>query len=382
MTVDWLIVGAGLTGVTLAERIANILNQRVLLVERRSHIGGNAYDEFTPHGILVHRYGPHIFHTNDQQVWQYLSQFTTWRPYYHRVRASIDGQQVPLPFNLNSLHALFPPGYAARLEEALLRHYPLGARVPIATLLEQPQGEVRELAEFIHEKIFLHYTRKQWGMDPAQLSPAVTARVPIAISRDDRYFQDTYQAMPQEGYTAMFHRMLDHPRIRWLLNTDYRTVAGEIRYGHMIYTGCIDEFFNHCYGPLPYRSLRFDITTLPQERMQEVGTVNYPCNFDFTRITEQKHLTGQSCAGTVLVTEYPQAHTSGENEPYYPVPQHEAEAHYARYRDEAAKVRGRMIFTGRLGEYRYYNMDQAVGRALSLFETEIATCPSKSALSL
>ena len=368
---DWLIVGAGFTGATLAERIATQLGQKVLIVERRDHIGGNAYDYYDEHGILVHKYGPHIFHTNSKKVWDYLSQFTEWRPYYHRVLAVVDGKKVPIPFNLNSLYTLFPPKHAEKLEGLLIKNFGFGVKVPILKLRESAEGELRLLADYIYEKVFYGYTLKQWELKPEELDPSVTGRVPVYISRDDRYFQDRYQGMPKQGYASLFQRMLSHTNIKVLLNTDYREIADEVRFNRMIYTGPIDEFFDYMHGPLPYRSLRFEFMTLEEEWHQEVGTVNYPNEYDFTRITEQKHLTGQRLPWTTLVVEYPQTYQPGKNEPYYPIPREENRERCSIYEKEAAKLKGSLLFAGRLADYKYYNMDQAVARALKIFEEEI-----------
>jgi UDP-galactopyranose mutase len=371
--VDWLIVGAGFTGAVLAERIASQLDQKVLVVEKRNHIGGNAYDYYNEHGVLVHKYGPHIFHTNSKKVRDYLSQFTEWRPYYHRVLASVEGKLVPVPFNLNSLYALFPPKYAERLEEKLICTYGFGVKVPILKMKEAKDEELRFLADYIYKNIFYGYTIKQWELTPEELDPSVTGRVPVYISRDDRYFQDTYQAMPKQGYTAMFGRILSHKNIKVLLNTDYREIVREIRFNRMIYTGPIDVYFDYMHGSLPYRSLRFEFLTFDREWQQEVGTLNYPNEYDFTRTTELKHLTGQRLPWTTLIVEYPQAYQP-ENinfEPYYPIPREENRLRYSLYEKEAAKLGGSVLFAGRLADYKYYNMDQAVARALKLFE-EIA----------
>ncbi|GEA17239.1 UDP-galactopyranose mutase [Moorella sp. E306M] len=363
MKIDWVIVGAGFAGATLAERIATHLDKKVLVVEKRDHIGGNAYDEYDESGILVHRYGPHIFHTNLKHVWDYLSRFTRWRPYYHRVLAVVDGKKVPVPFNLNSLYALFPPGQAARLEEALIDEYGFGARVPILKLRESEKKDLRFLADYIYEKIFYGYTLKQWGLKPEELDPSVTGRVPVYISRDDRYFQDKYQAIPEHGYNQLFRRMLAHPNINVLLNTDYREIENEVKFSRMVYTGPIDAFFDYVYGKLPYRSLRFEFATLDREWFQDVGTVNYPNEFDFTRITEFKHLTGQEYSGTSIMREYPYA----DGDPYYPIPCPENEALYKQYRLLAEKE-SNITFVGRLAQYRYYNMDQVVDVALKTAE--------------
>lgn len=368
---DWLIVGAGFTGATIAERIATQLGQKVLLVDKRNHIGGNAYDYRNEHGILTHQYGPHIFHTNAKRVWDYLSQFTEWRPYYHHVLAYVDGRPVPVPFNLNSLYAVFPEGHARKLEEALLRNYRYGEKVPILKMKEHGDADLQFLADYIYRNVFHNYTTKMWELKPEELDPAVTARVPVYISRDDRYFQDTFQALPRFGYTAMFQRMLTHPNIHMLLNVDYRDAMQEMKYKRIIFTGPIDVFFDQVHGALPYRSLRFEFDTLMQEQFQEVGTVNYPNEYDFTRITEQKILTGDSSALTTLCKEYPQAFIAGVNDPYYPIPRQENQALYKLYRGEADKLKGHAVFAGRLADYIYYNMDQVVARALKVFETEV-----------
>ncbi len=372
MKVDWLIVGAGYSGCVLAERIATQTQQRVLIVERRDHIGGNAYDFYNEHGILVHKYGPHIFHTKSKKVWDYLSQFTEWRHYYHQVLGVLEGKKVPIPFNLNSLYTLFPPRYAEKLEEQLLEHFGFGVKVPILKLRESASGDLEFLANYIYENVFLRYTMKQWELKPEELDRGVTGRVPVYISRDNRYFQDPYQAMPKHGYTEMFRRMLAHPNIMVLLNADYREVINDIKFNRMIYTGPIDTFFDYMYGELPYRSIRFQFDTLDREYYQEVGTVNYPNDYDITRITEQKYLSGQTSPKTTLVMEYPQAYVPGKNDPYYPIPREENRERYDFYLKEVEKLNGTVIFAGRLAEYKYYDMDQAALRALSLFEKQLA----------
>jgi UDP-galactopyranose mutase len=372
MRFDWLIIGAGYSGCVLAERIASQLGQRVLIVEQRDHIGGNAYDYYNEHGLMVHKYGPHIFHTKSKKVWNYLSQFTEWRDYYHHVLGVIEGKQVPIPFNLNSLYALFPPSYAEKLENLLLENFGFGIKVPILKLRESSSGDLTFLADYIYNNVFLHYTQKQWDLKPEDLDRAVTGRVPVYISRDDRYFQDPYQAMPKQGYTEMFRRMIAHPNIKVLLNTDYREVIKDIRFNRMICTGPIDAFFDYQYGELPYRSIRFQFETLNQEYYQPVGTVNYPNDYDITRITEQKYLTGQSSPKTTLVREYPEAYVPGRNDPYYPILNEGNRDRLDLYLKEVEKLKGTVLFAGRLGDYKYYDMDQVVVRALGLFEKTIA----------
>jgi len=373
MRTDWIVVGAGFAGAVLAERIATQLGQKVLLVDKRNHIGGNAYDEHDENGVLVHKYGPHIFHTNGKRIFDHLAKFTDWRPYHHRVLAMVDGQKVPVPFNLNSLYALLPQKYAEKLEEALIQTYGFNVKVPILKMRESANGDLKFLADYIYEKVFYGYTTKMWEMEPEQLSAAVTGRVPVYISRDDRYFQDTYQAMPKMGYTAMFRKMLDHPNIRVMTNVDYREVVEEVTFKKMVYSGPIDSYFDYMHGELPYRSLQFGFETKNQERVQEVGTINYPNEYDFTRITDQKILTGQEgLPNSTLITEYPQAYVRGLNDPYYPIPCDANKEQYALYAREAKKLEGHVYFAGRLADYQYYNMDQVVGRALACFEKEIA----------
>jgi UDP-galactopyranose mutase len=376
---DWLIVGAGFTGAVLAERIATELEQSVLVIDRRPHIAGNAYDAMQD-GMLVHLYGPHIFHTNSERVWRYLSRFTEWRPYFHQVLGVVEGKHVPVPFNINSLYALFPPRMADALSDKLVARYGFGQKVPILKMRTEEDAELRLLADYVYERVFESYTLKQWGMRPEELSPGVTARVPVFVSRDDRYFQDRYQAMPEAGYTAMFRRMLDHPRITVELNTDHNAAGFGALCDRIVFTGPIDEFFGYAHGPLPYRSLRFERRLGRRSDAQPVGTVNYPNEFDFTRITDQRHLSGELGMRPILTAEYPEPHLPGRNEPYYPVPTTANAVLLARYREEADRLAGKVLFAGRLGDYAYYNMDQACARALSLFEKEIAPMARDGAL--
>jgi UDP-galactopyranose mutase len=366
---DWIIAGAGFTGAVLAERIASQLEKKVLVVDRRGHIAGNAYDLEGERGVLIHKYGPHIFHTNAEKVWRYLSAFTGWRPYEHRVLGEIDGKLVPIPFNLDSLEALFPAREAAKLSALLIETYGEGKNVPILKMRESG-GALKELADFIYAKVFENYTLKQWSLRPEELDPSVSARVPVRISRDGRYFQDSFQSMPADGYTAMFARILNHPNIEVATSTDFRALPE--RGANVIFTGPIDEYFDYQFGALPYRSLRFHFTARDVRQAQPVGTVNYPNDHAYTRITEFKHLTGQECDGTVLVEEYPQAHEPGKTEPYYPIPTPGNARKLQPYLDAARALEGKVWFAGRLGDYAYYNMDQACARALALFEKQIA----------
>jgi UDP-galactopyranose mutase len=355
---DYLIVGAGFAGSVLAERLAAGSGKRVLICDRRPHIGGNAYDHHDEAGLLVHKYGPHIFHTGSQVVFDYLSRFTRWRPYEHRVLASVDGQLVPIPINLDTVNRL----YGLSLTSFELEGFFARVAEKVERVTTSEHVVVAKVGRELYEKFFRGYTRKQWGLDPSELDASVTARVPTRTNRDDRYFTDTFQAMPLLGYTRMFERMLDHPNIKVILNTDYRELVDEIDYREMIYTGPIDAFFDEVYGKLPYRSLEFRHETLPVDRAQPVGTVNYPNEHAYTRITEFKHLTGQEHPRTSVVYEYPRA----DGDPYYPVPRPENAALYEKYRELARTQKG-VHFVGRLATYRYYNMDQVVAQALKLY---------------
>ncbi|HEX2112444.1 MAG TPA: UDP-galactopyranose mutase [Gaiellaceae bacterium] len=357
---DYLIVGAGFAGAVLAERLAAGADQSVLVVDRRSHVAGNAFDHYDAAGILVHRYGPHIFHTNSARVFEYLSRFTEWRPYEHRVRAAVDGKLLPMPINLDTVNGLY--GLDLTPEE-LVAFFADRAEPRRAGARTSEEVVVGTVGRHLYETFFRGYTRKQWGLDPSELDASVTARVPTRTNRDDRYFPDAFQAMPLHGFTRMFERMLDHPRIKVLLQADYREVERLVPYRRLVYTGPIDEFFNSCYGKLPYRSLAFRHETLDVPRFQPAPVVNYPNDHDYTRITEFKYLTGQEHPKTSIVYEYPQA----EGDPYYPIPRPENAALYKRYKDLADATNG-VEFVGRLATYRYYNMDQVVAQALAVFD--------------
>jgi UDP-galactopyranose mutase len=356
---DSLVVGAGFAGSVLAERLARVLGQRVLVVDKRPHIGGNAYDRFNDDGILIHPYGPHIFHTNSADIFDYLSQFTEWRPYQHRVLASVDGQMVPMPINLDTINKL----YGLSLTSFEVEKFFESVAEKKESVKTSEDVVVSKVGRELYNKFFRGYTRKQWGLDPSELDASVTARVPTRTNRDDRYFTDTFQAMPLHGYTRMFEKMLDHPNIKVMLNTDYREVAELVPWKHMIYTGPVDAFFNYKYGKLPYRSLEFRHETVAKGQFQPVGTVNYPNDYGYTRISEFKHITGQTHPKTSVVYEYPRA----EGDPYYPVPRAENAELYRRYEAEADAVEN-VTFVGRLATYKYYNMDQVVGQALAAFK--------------
>jgi UDP-galactopyranose mutase len=356
---DYLIVGAGYAGSVLAERLASQKNKRVLIVDRRYHIAGNAYDEYDASGVLIHLYGPHIFHTNSKEVFDYLSQFTQWRNYQHRVLASVDGKLVPIPINLDTVNTL----YGLNLTSFELEEFFESRAEKKEKILTSEDVVVNKVGRELYEKFFRGYTRKQWALDPSELDATVTARVPTRTNRDDRYFTDTYQVMPLHGYTAMFRKMLNHPNIKVMLSTDYREIVDFIPFKHMIYTGPIDAYFDFQLGKLPYRSLEFVHETVDKEFVQKVGTVNYPNDYDYTRITEVKHITGQKHDKTVLTYEYPRA----EGDPYYPIPRPENRALYAEY-EKLANERKDVTFVGRLGTYKYYNMDQVVAQALKVFK--------------
>lgn len=355
---DWIVVGAGFAGSVLAERLASQRDERVLVIDRRAHVGGNAYDHLDAAGVLVHQYGPHIFHTNSDAVVSYLSRFTRWRDYEHRVLARVDGQLVPIPINLDTINRL----YGLDLDPEGMEAFLAARREAPDEIRTSEDVVVAAVGRELYEKFFRGYTRKQWGMDPSELAKSVTARIPTRTNRDDRYFTDTFQKMPSDGYTAMFRRMLDHPRIEVALGTDLADIRDKVPFRRMIYTGPVDEFFGFRLGRLPYRSLQFRHETLDQEWHQPVAVVNYPQTEAYTRVTEYKHLTGQVHPKTSITYEYP----SAEGDPYYPVPRPENEALYQRYQLLARSCPD-VWFVGRLATYRYYNMDQVVGQALATF---------------
>jgi UDP-galactopyranose mutase len=364
---DYLIVGAGFAGCVLAERLARGSGKKVVLCDARPHIGGNAYDHHDAAGVLVHRYGPHVFHTNSREVFEYLSRFTEWRPYQHRVRAWVDGQLVPIPINLDTINQLYGLRLSAPEVEAFL-----ASRAERREQIRTSEDViVSKVGVELYEKFFKHYTRKQWGLDPSELDAAVTARVPVRSNRDDRYFTDTYQAMPLHGFTRMFERMLDHPNIKILLNASFREMQSEIPHREVIFTGPVDAFFDYRFGKLPYRSLEFHFETRDQERYQDAPVINYPNENPYTRVTEFKYLTGQVHPKTTIVYEIPK----GEGDPYYPVPRPENAALYRKYEDLAKETPG-VHFAGRLGTYRYYNMDQVVAQALTLY-ARLAGLPNR-----
>jgi len=357
-----LIVGTGFAGTVVARELAEA-GKRVHVIDRRSHLAGNAYDELDDDGVLVHRYGPHIFHTNSERIFQYLSRFTEWRPYEHRVRCLVDGTSYPFPINRDTLNQL----YGLELDEAGAAAFFDRVREPREPVRSSEDVVLNSVGRDLYEKFFLNYTRKQWGLEPSQLKAGVAARIPVRTNTDDRYFTDTFQAMPKDGYTRLFERMLHHPNITVELGVDFESVRKQHESTHVVFTGPIDAYFNYCFGRLPYRSLRFEHEHVANDsQFQEVGTVNYPNDHTYTRITEFKHLTGQVHPGTSIMREYPQT----EGDPYYPIPRDENEALYKRY-SELAEQEKYVTFVGRLAQYRYYNMDQVVGAALKTAESLI-----------
>jgi len=381
---DYIIIGTGFAGSVLAERIANDLNKKVLMLEKRNHIGGNMYDFYDEAGVLTHLYGPHIFHTNLKHVWDYVNQFGIWSNYQHEVLGSLDDKLLPIPFNLNTLHGMYDKEKVDRLEKILIDTYGMEQKVPILELRQSDNIELQELAELVYQKVFLNYTTKQWGLTPEQLDPAVTNRVPVFISRDNRYFQDTYQGLPKQGYTKIFETMLDNEHITVETSVDALTRVkfndgtiffdGEEFTGKVIFTGQIEQLFDYKYGELPYRSLHFIFKTLKEDYHYPVGTVNFPNEHDYTRITEFKHITEQELAGvTTIMEEYPQNYDRNipkQAIPYYPIPTAETDKLYQGYVNEA-KMYPNLVLAGRLAQYKYFNMDAIIAESLKLYDEKI-----------
>jgi UDP-galactopyranose mutase len=359
----FLIVGAGFAGSVLAERIASQLGKTCLVVDRRSHIGGNAYDRYDNAGVLVHDYGPHYFRTNARHIVDYLSQFTEWHNVEYRILSWTHGAYWQFPINLNTFEQFIGRRSTTQEMEARLALW----RVPCPEPKNSEELVLSRVGAPFYEMFFKNYTRKQWNRDARELEPAVCGRIPVRTDRDDRYLSERFQALPEGGYTKMFQRMLAHPNIKVALNTDYREVSAEVRYDHLIYTGPIDEYYDHCFGRLPYRSIRFEHETIEREFFQPAMQVNYPNDYEFTRVVEIKHATGQKIPVTTIVREYPQELFPGR-EPYYPIPAPDAKSLYAKYADRAA-LDENISFVGRLATYRYYNMDQVIGAALATFES-------------
>ncbi len=385
MKPDYIIVGCGLAGIVIANKIANELDKKVLIIEKRNHIGGNCYDYYDENGILVHKYGPHIFHTNYKEVFDYLSKYTDWHIYQFQARVVIDGKTTNIPFNLNTMKDLLDENLYNKFSKKLIDRYGYDSVIPILKLKEADDEDLKWLSNYIYEKVYLNYMYKQWEVRPEELDASVTERVPIYISKDDRYFKDKYQAMPKNGYTEMFNKMLNHKNINIMLNTDafdYINVDKENKElkfinkkfdGKIIYTGEIDLLFNNIYGELPYRSLRFEYKNYNKEYFQETAMTSYPNNYEFTRITETKHMTGQDAKTTTVIYEYPQKYerkTFGKDIPYYPIPNTSNRDTYFKYKDYSKNYKN-LILIGRLAQYLYFNMDQMIKMALDTFEENI-----------
>ena len=361
-----LVVGCGFSGAVIANLLASKLGEKVLVIDKKNHIAGNSFDYRDENGIMIHKYGSHIFHTNSEKVWSFLKQFTDLNTYMHKVVAVIDGIETTIPFNFNTLYNVFPRTLAERLEEKLLKTFEYNKKVPILEFQKQDDEDLKFLANYVYEKVFLHYTTKQWGNKPEEVDGAVTARVPVYLSKDDRYFQDKYQGIPLEGYSKVVEKILTHPNIELRLNTDYKDLKGDFK--RVFYTGSIDEFFNYKYGQLPYRSVNFKMETYDREYYQSNSVVNYPCNYDFTRIHEYKYYLNDKSDKTVIAKEYSESFELGKNERYYPIPKPENTALYNKYAEEAKALKN-VYFLGRLGDYKYYDIDKAVLRAIELFES-------------
>lgn len=358
-----LVVGCGISGATIARFLADS-GEKVIIIDSKNHIAGNIYDYYQD-GICVHKYGTHIFHTDNQEVWDFISRFCRWYPYQHKVLGLIDGQLVPIPFNLNSLWALFPKTIAENIEQKLLTNFGFGVKVPILKLRETPDKDLQFLAEYIYKKVFLEYTIKQWGQKPEQIDSSVSGRVPVYISRDNRYFQNKFQGIPVGGYTKMIQNMLNHKNISVQLAKPFSKNMLNNSYDKIFWTGSIDEFFNYEYGELPYRSERFEFITYPFTKFQDAAVINYPCNYDFTRIGEYKHFLNDQSDKTVVSYEYPEAFVNGKNERFYPITNAETTSLYNKYLSKAKNLYN-VYFLGRLGDYKYYDMDTAVARALEI----------------
>lgn len=375
-----IIVGAGISGAVMAERMASQMGWQVLVLEQRDHIAGNCYDKLDSNGIRIHQYGPHLFHTQKKEVWDYLSQFTEWIPYEHKVLACVEGKLIPLPFNLNSLYRIYPVELAQQLEIKLFDRFGAGNKVSILELKKTDDSQLQELAEWIYLNIFVNYTKRQWGITAEEISPEVLARVPVVISRDERYFHDAYQAIPKQGYTTLIKNILNHPKIKVSLQTNALDriklqngiieFDGEVFKGKLIYTGMLDQLFNYQFGALPYRSLRFEFEQHPIPYFQTATTVNHPNEATFTRITEFKHITGEKNDSTSIVTEYPQDYNKDDKEkniPYYPVFTPENQKRFNEYKKLASQYT-QLVPLGRLAEYQYFNMDDAVINSLEFFK--------------
>ncbi len=366
-----IVVGAGFSGAVIAYLIASKLNEQVIIIDKKSHIAGNSYDYRDENGIMIHKYGSHIFHTKNEKVWKFVSEFCSFNQYMHKVFAVIDGIETTIPFNFNTLYDVFPVSLARKLEEKLLKNFEYNTKVPILEFIKQNDEDLKFLAKYVYEKVFLEYTTKQWGVSPKEVDGAVTARVPVYISKDSRYFQDKYQGIPLNGYTNLAANILAHPNIKVILNTDFAEYKKhnekEQENARIFYTGSIDEYFNYEFGQLDYRSVNFKFETFEREFYQKNSVINYPCNYDFTRIHEFKHYLNDTSPNTVIAKEYSEFFELGKNERYYPIPNESNTNLYNKYLEKAKKIKN-VYFLGRLGDYKYYDMDKAILRAIELFE--------------
>lgn len=366
-----IVVGAGFSGATIANLIANNLNEKVIVIDQKNHIAGNCYDYRDQNGIMIHKYGSHIFHTNNKKVWEYLKQFTDFNTYMHEVVGVIDGIEAHIPFNFNTLYQVFPTTMAKNIEKKLLSKFEYNTKIPILEFQKQNDDDLKYLANYVYEKIFLNYTTKQWGKAPQEIDGAVTARVPVFLSKDNRYFQDKYQGIPLNGYTKIVKKMLSHPNIKIILNNNFKNFKDKntnlLKNARIFYTGSIDEYFNYKFGQLPYRSVNFKFEEHNMEFYQSHACINYPNNYDFTRVHEYKHYLSDKSSKTVIAKEYSEAFILGKNERYYPINSEENKKLYDKYLIEAQKENN-VHFLGRLGDYKYYNMDIAIARAMELFE--------------
>ena len=366
-----LVVGAGFSGAVIANLIANELGEKVLIIDKKDHVAGNSYDYTDKNGIMIHKYGSHIFHTSNKKVWRFITKFGNFNQYMHKVVALIDGIETTIPFNFNSLYDVFPKTKAQKLEEKLLEKFEYNRKVPILEFQKQEDSDLKELAQYVYEKVFLGYTVKQWGVLPNEIDEAVTARVPVYLSKDNRYFQDQFQGIPLKGYANLIENMLNHKNIEIKLNTDFNDIE-KMQFHRIFYTGSIDEYFDYKFGKLPYRSVDFKLEEHDREFCQSNSVVNYPCNYDFTRIHEYKHYLNNRSNKTVIAKEYSSDFELGKNERYYPIPNQKNIQLYEKYLDEAKKLKN-IFFLGRLGDYKYYDMDKAVLRAIDLFENICAS---------
>lgn len=366
-----IVVGAGFSGATIANLIANNLNEKVIVIDQKNHIAGNCYDYRDQNGIMIHKYGSHIFHTNNKKVWEYLKQFTDFNTYMHEVVGVIDGIEAHIPFNFNTLYQVFPTTMAKNIEKKLLSKFEYNTKIPILEFQKQNDDDLKYLANYVYEKIFLNYTTKQWGKAPQEIDGAVTARVPVFLSKDNRYFQDKYQGIPLNGYTKIVKKMLSHPNIKIILNKNFKNFKDKninlLKNARIFYTGSIDEYFNYKFGQLLYRSVNFKFEEHNMEFYQSHACINYPNNYDFTRVHEYKHYLSDKSSKTVIAKEYSEAFILGKNERYYPINSEENKKLYDKYLIEAQKENN-VHFLGRLGDYKYYNMDIAIARAMELFE--------------